>query len=500
MERTVMNILFIIPPYLPFEGYDSKNEDFKMPNFTAPYGILSMISYLKNEHNIKIIDFNYILLSVKRHFKRFIINNIEKEINNFKPDFIGISALFDSNFSHLKYIIPAIKQFYPQGKIIVGGGFATSMYNLLLEELPIDIVCYGEGEIPLKKLLEGKSSPALITKENLDVIPRSDFIDDLDEIPILDFSYVDIKQYNNRSPLMTGQNKTEMNIHTSRGCPYNCIFCANGKIHGKRIRYMSIEMVRKTIKHYIDNYNMNVLLIEDDNFLVNKERALKILRMIKEFNIRVVFPNGLSVSGINDDISKAFKEAGVDVVSLAIESGSEHVLKIMQKPLKKEQIPKAVNSLKKFGIRVHAFIIIGIPNEFDEHRKETLDMLINLDIDWAYIFIAIPITGSKLYELCEEHGYLTNKDYDNYNTRECNIKAPGVDPISIKKEAYNMIMVVNFILNSNYRNKRYEVCLPYFSSAVEKYPNNKIARYMLRKTLKCIKNESKNKTENTIRK
>ena len=104
-----MNILFIIPPYLPFEGYDSENEDFKMPNFTAPYGILSMISYLKNEHNTKIIDFNHILLSVKDHFKDFIIDNIKKDIFDFKPDYIGISALFDSNFSHLKYIIPAIK-------------------------------------------------------------------------------------------------------------------------------------------------------------------------------------------------------------------------------------------------------------------------------------------------------------------------------------------------------------------------------------------------------
>lgn len=475
-----MKILFIIPPM-------SFSEKI---NLTAPYGILSMISYINkdNKHDVKIIDFNYILLNVKKDFKEVIINNIESNMIDFKPDYIGISALFDSNFSHLKYIVPAVRKF-SKGKIIVGGGLATNMYKTLLKEIPqIDIICYGEGEIPLKKLLEGKHSQALITKDNINTIPKYEFIEDLDEIPIPDFNYIDYKKYNNRSPalidtLNNEQDKVEMNVHTSRGCPFNCIFCSNSNIHGKKVRFMSVDKVRETIKYYIDNYDMNVLLIEDDNFLYKKERALEILNAIKDFNIKIEFPNGVAVYGVDDDISKAFYDAGVEVVPLAVESGSDHVLQIMQKPLRKEQIYRAVHSLKKFDIRVHAFVIIGIPGEFDEHRKETLDMLIDLEVDWVYIFIASPIVGSKLYEICEKEGYLSNKDYDKYHFHNCNIKAPGVDPEKIKDEAFYMNMVINYIRNSNYKNKNYDKCLSYFLNVAKRYPNNAVVHYMIYKTL-----------------
>lgn len=500
-------ILFIIPPSSSFEDFNPKNPISKMPVSTAPYGILSLITYInkdKKKYDAQIIDCNQIILDILQNsddnydFKGIIIENIKSSIANFKPHYVGISVLFNSNFSHLKYIAPAIKEFYPECVLIVGGGLATNMYSTLLEEIPcIDALCHGEGEIPLKKLLESENeeditslSSAWITKKTIknNLIPQGEFINDLDDIPIIDFNYIDIKKYNNRSPALidtfddkkSSISKIELSIHTSRGCPFNCVFCSNGKIHGKKIRYMSTKRVKETIKHYIDNYNMNVLLIEDDNFLSKKDRALEILKTIKDFNIKVEFPNGVAVYGINDDIVQAFDEAGVEVVPLAIESGSDYVLqKIIQKPLKIEQIPKAVNSLKKFKIRVHAFIVIGFPNEFDEHRKETFDMLLNLGIDWAYIFIAIPIAGSRLYEICEKQGYLLNKDYDNYHMAKCNIKAPGVDPEKIEKEAYYMNIVINFIANSNYKSGNHNICLPYFLHVVKKYPNHAIAHYML---------------------
>lgn len=461
-------ILFIIPPC--FDNVIS----------TPHYGILSLISYINKDHkyDVRIIDLNKTSLNID---------------DNFKPDYVGISALFDSNFPHLKHIISTIKEFYPESILFVGGGFATSMYNMLMEEIPeIDYICYGEGEIPLKELLEGNmSSPAWISKDSIknNIIPKHNFIKNLDEIPIIDFSYINIKDYNNRSPTLidTGNkkkdDKVEINIHTSRGCPFNCIFCSNSNIHGKKIRYMSNDKVRETIKYYIDNYNMNVLLIEDDNFLFKKERALEILRIIKDFNIRVEFPNGVAVNKIDDDISKAFYDAGVRVITLAVESGSDYILKIIQKPLKKEQIPKAVESLKKYGIRVHVFVIIGFPNEFDKHRKETYNMLLELEVDWVHIFIAIPITGSRLYEICEKEGYFSNKDYNNFLSNKCNIKAPGVDPEKIKEEAFYMGMVINYILNSNYKKGNYDTCLAYFQNIAKRYPNNAVVHYMLYKTI-----------------
>jgi len=497
-------ILFINPPLLTLELYDPKNPNLKLPNLTAPYGILSLISYINKDskkYEAQIIDCNKIILdnikSLKSEteFNSNLIEQIKSCITAFKPQYIGISALFDTSRSHLPYIIAAIKESSPQCKIIVGGGLATNSYKQLLTELPeINALCYGEGEIPLKKLLddEGAKDPsqlssAWITPKSIkdNIIPQPDFVENLDEIPIVDFNYIDFKRYNNRSPLLTDtfgtkNTKIELSIHTSRGCPFNCVFCSNGKIHGKKIRSMSTEKVRDTIKHYVNDYHMNVLLIEDDNFLANRKRALEILKIIKDFNLKVDFPNGIAVYGINDDISQAFYETGVRVVPLAIESGSDYVLQqIINKPLRSEQIYNAVKSLKKVNIRAHAFIVIGLPGELDEHRKETRDMLIKCKIDWAYIFIAVPIAGSRLYEICERKGYFINKNYDNYNVTKCNIRAPGVDPEKIEKEAYYMNIVVNFIKNANYEGNNYDVCLPYFLHVVKNYPKHAIAHYML---------------------
>ena len=524
-------ILFIIPPFSAFEEYNPKNPTSRMPNLAAPYGILSLISYInkgQKKYDAQIIDCNQIILNNrqalknKKVFKKIIIENIRSKITSYKPNYIGISALFSTNFSHLKYIVPAIKSFYPECVLIVGGGLATNMYTTLLEKMPgIDALCYGEGEIPLIKLLKSKKksdlssiSPAWITKKSIKKhkLPQTEFINNLDEIPIIEFKHIDFKKYNNRSPALidafdsnkSSSSKIEMSIHTSRGCPFNCVFCSNGKIHGKKIRYMSTDLVKKTIKKYVSHYGMNVLLIEDDNFLFNKDRVLEILKTIKDLNIKVEFPNGVAVNRIDDDIAQAFSETGVEVVPLAIESGSDYVLQqIIQKPFKKIQIFKAVKSLRKYNIRIHAFIVIGFPNEFDNHRKETFDMLLKLKLDWVYIFIAIPIPGSRLYEICDKHGYFLNKNYDNYNMTKCNIKAPGVNPKKIEKEAYYMNIVTNFIVNKNYQDRKYSKCLPYFLHVAKKYPQHAAAHYMLaniysKKNQKSLSGKHKNLYKNII--
>jgi radical SAM superfamily enzyme YgiQ (UPF0313 family) len=488
MLKSKEKILFIIPPYLPFDEYHPKKAGIKIPTLTPPYGVLSIISYINqnNEYDIEIFDMNEILIDYKGNtHKELLISYINNKINSFK--YICISALFNTCFPHLKYICKRIKEVHPLSILLIGGGLATNLYKDLVCEIPeIDALCYGEGEIPFKKLLNNKKSPAWITKESLEagIMPEYEFIEDLDDIPIVDFSYIPLKKYNGRSYIDKNldDGKIEVSIHTSRGCPFNCCFCSNGTVHGKKVRKMSEERVLDTIQWYIDDYNMDILMIEDDHFLSNKKRALFLLDKIKKFNISVEFPNGLAVYQIDEDIAKALSECNVKVIPLAIESGSEHVLKnIIKKPLKKEQIFKAVNILRKYDIKLHAFVIIGFPGELDKHREETLELLINLDIDWVHVFIVVPIAGSRLYAQCEKEGYLLTKDYNQYTISKCNIKAPGIDPEAIEKYAYYMNIKVNYLENSNFKAGNYDACTPYFKNVVNHYPDNAIAHYMLYK-------------------
>ena len=112
--------------------------------------------------------------------------------------------------------------------------------------------------------------------------------------------------------------------------------------------------------------------------------------------IRVEFPNGVAVYAIDDEVAELFAKAGVSAVALAVESGSDHVLNnIIRKPLKKRLIRPAVEALRKFNVRSHVFIVIGLPGEQDEHRAETLQMLIDSGFDWVHVYLAMPIFGSR---------------------------------------------------------------------------------------------------------
>jgi anaerobic magnesium-protoporphyrin IX monomethyl ester cyclase len=488
-------ILFIIPPYLPFDEYRPKRAGLKLPTLTPPYGVLSIISYInvKKKYDIKIFDANdSIINSNANNMQYHIVMELQSLLNDFNPDLICVSALFNTCFPHLKYLASFCKAVKPYTILLVGGGLATNLYQDLFHDVSkIDAVCFGEGEIPFKKLLKSKIhiedsyriSPAWITQKSLqlNIQPEFDFVENLDDIPIIDFSYIDLKRYNGRSYIDKDlSSKIEVSIHTSRGCPFSCVYCSNGTVHGKKIRKMSEKRVLETIRYYINKYNLDILLIEDDHFLADKQRALHLLSEFKKFNIDLEFPNGVAVFQIDDEIAYAFNECRIKVLPLAIESGSDRVLKeIINKPLRREQIFKAVTALKKYDIRLHAFIIIGFPTETDEDRLESLNILLDTEIDWAHIFIVVPIAGSRLYMQCDDAGYLLSRNYNDYTTSKCNIKAPGVDPKEIEKYAYYMNIIVNFVCNSNFKNGRYDICEMYFKNVINHYPEQAIAHYML---------------------
>ena len=377
--------------------------------------------------------------------------------------------------------------------IVEVGGLPTNLYRKILEECPhIDAVCYGEGEIPIADLVNAADHEKLIEEHQSwanrktiksGKVPADSFVYDLDEIPGFDYSLVNLKDYNARSldkRYSAQEGKMEMSIHTSRGCPFNCVFCANIKLHGRKVRFMSVEKVIKEVKMMKDNFGLSVLIIEDDHFLADKKRAETILTKLSEFGLRIEFPNGLAVYAIDEEIGRLLKKAGATTVALAVESGSDYVLqKIINKPLKASMIKNKVRILRENGIQVHAFIVVGLPGEMNEHRLETMNMLQDVGFDWVHIFIAIPIVGSRLYDICVDNNYLVNNDMNNHIISRANIKAPGVDPAEIEEFAYKMNLSINFVNNFNMSQGAYEKTAIYFSNVAQKYPEHAFAHYFL---------------------
>lgn len=129
---------------------------------------------------------------------------------------------------------------------------------------------------------------------------------------------------------------------------------------------------------------------------------------------------------------------------------------------------------------------MGLPGELDFHREETRNMLLQTGFDWAHIYCAIPIFGSRLYDICVENGYISDSSSENFVATKSVIRAPGVNPDDLSKYVYETQLLVNFLRNCNLENNREESALPYFQNVVEKYPDHVLGLTRTHITLKRL--------------
>ena len=487
-------LLFVIPPYFNAADYLDKTRAAVLPAFTVPYGILSMEAYLTKHcerlGELRLVDLN---VTLKRLVEERSVDSYEEVfraelravLDEFRPDIVGISALFNSSFGYIQTLVQATKAFDPDILTIAGGGLPSAAFKLMLESCPdLDAICKGEGELPLKALIDADDPAEVLDTHKSWItrpaaqkgkVPAHTFIANLDDIPQMNYVMLNLDHYNNRGidKKYTDQPKREMAIHTSRGCPFLCVFCSNPSLHGQDVRFMSVERIIADVRRMRDEFGMTVLMLEDDHFFHDKARAKTLLRALAELGIRCEFPNGVAVYAIDDEVADLFAKAGVSAVALAVESGSDHVLNhIIKKPLKKKLIKPAVEALRRANVRSHVFIVTGLPGEQDEHRQETLEMLIENGFDWVHVYLAIPIFGSRLYDICVENGYIENTNNANFVATKSVIRAPGVDPEKLEAYAYETQLRVNFLENYNMKIGRYDVALHYMKNVVAKYEDH----------------------------
>jgi anaerobic magnesium-protoporphyrin IX monomethyl ester cyclase len=488
-------VLFIIPHTGKKKAVENAQERHIV---TPPYGVLSLASYLK-AYASKPIDVCILDLNFYPHNDDLMNEAIRKKILEFQPDLVGISVMFNWTYPVLKRYSEIAHQIDEKILVICGGVVASNYYRqIIADNNDIDGVCFGEAEIPLLKLVNTDDPYELMendvswfTKRSLQCgkEPIASFVDNLDELPFIDFSLIDIKAYDTRLKKRTLKNNADnemeltLPIHTSRGCPFNCVFCCTAANHGKKMRYMSPERVKHEVEAMIRNYGMKRLAIDDDQLLLNKERAKKILRYLADMNIAIEVASGLSVAFIDDEMAYLLKKAGLEIAYLAIESGSERILKeIISKPLKVEQIGAAVKALRDNKLLIHINIIIGFPGETEEDRDASLKLMEGIGFEWNYIYIATPMMGSRLYDICVEKNYIDKIQlFEEAHLYNCIIKAPGIDPEDINEKAYLMNLEVNFVKNYRMRIGDFETAAGYFKNVVDKYPHQAFAHYYLAK-------------------
>lgn len=463
-----------------------------------PLGVLSLASYIEKYNNVKayILDLNlkFSELCINNKFDkdntpedyifRFMEEYREKEI-----DFCGISALFCPAYGYLEIVSRASKIIFGQETVVAaGGGVPSNLMKEVFVDAPcVDIISYGEGEIALSGFVGTENekeylinSKSLMTREKIEnnFEYEFEFIHNLDEIPTLNISLIEFEKYNNYVHKQDKKKVIAMPLMFSRGCPFNCCFCASHSIHGKRVRYNSIERIKADVDMFVKKYNVNTIIVWDDNFFVDRAQGLALLNYFSNMNLTVEFVNGLPVYCIDDEIASSLKQAGIDYVTLAIESGNEKVLReIIHKPLTLDMVPKAIQCLEKNNIYTKGLFVIGFPGETLEDIKITMDFINESRLRWASIFIASPLPGSELYDICIRRKLLKNNNLETTSYLKGNIETKEFTPEQLEDiQVYNTIKK-DYVNNLDMQEKKWESALINFEFVINAKHENPFAYY-----------------------
>ncbi|MDD5650706.1 MAG: radical SAM protein [Candidatus Nanoarchaeia archaeon] len=411
------------------------SKNFKgIGRFFPPIGLEYIAALLEqNNYTVKILDTS--IEDWKKIHKRtdgmeymgMSFDKVKKEIKKENPDVVGITTLTVDSVNAFS-IVKAIKEVNPLIKVIFGGPHVCAMPEEVINNSNVDVICIGEGEYTFlelmqefeKKNLNLTKVKGIWYKENGKIIKNElrPLIQDLDKLPFPARHLINYEKYAEAGKYLQGSRRVETRrdtIISSRGCPFNCIFCTISISMGKQFRARSPENVIKEIEEIIEKYNVGDIGFEDDNFTFNKERTNKILDLIikKGLNKKISWstPNGVRADTLDENLLKKMKEAGCEEIIFAPESGNQFVVNnIIKKKLDLRIVERNAKICKEIGLRCGMFFVIGSPGETKEQINDTVNFANKMKKEYnvfPMLFTAQPYYNTDLYKISKEKGYLT---------------------------------------------------------------------------------------------
>ena len=352
-------------------------------------------------------------LQILENINHPLWKEVETVITQQSPDIVGISATTAQYGSALN-VSKLVKNFNPDIPVVWGGVHPTILPDEVINNGHVDIVVRGEGEYTFLDLIQNLERldrvQGITYMQNGKVThnPNRPLINNLDELPFPARHLILGKE--DYLPHAFG------NIFATRGCPYNCIFCASSKIWTKRVRYRSPENVVNEIKQIKKNFKTHHFCFEDDSFTLNKEFVKAVCELLINEKLDIKWSAETRADLVSDDLIRMMKSAGCEAITIGVESGDEETLKKIKKGITIEQIKLSKKILKENRIRFFgAFFMVGFPWEGEKEINKTILLMKELDPYTAFFSIATPYAGTELYDICRAEGLLPeNVDWSRF--------------------------------------------------------------------------------------
>jgi len=399
---------------------------FATTSITPPLGLAYIAAALEsNKKSIQIIDSVGAAPSARTsYFKGYLVGlRTEQIIPRILPSvkFVGITVTFTHEWPVVVKLITGIKSSRPDVTIILGGEHVTAMPEFSLATSGADIVVLGEGEETVVDLISsleqdddisGVPGIAYCRNDRLIVNPRRARQENVDTISWPAWHHFDLVAYHNYG--FSGgmsSNHPSVPILATRGCPYQCTYCASPNMWLPRWIPRDPLDVADEIEHYVRTYGARNFPFQDLTAIIQKDWIVKFCKEIirRKLDITWLLPTGTRSEAINAEVATLLKESGMVSMAYAPESGSEATRQFIKKKMKTDRLFSSIRAAQNGGLNVAIFLVIGFPHDNNNHLRENLPFIDKLveervrDLSVGY-YMALP--GTELFHSIYDCGKL----------------------------------------------------------------------------------------------
>ncbi len=402
MER--IDCVLIYPPWTVLQGRSF------LTNCLPPLGILSIAAYLERSGlSVRVLDV---------HAERMGPDQLTAKLREYQPRFVGITVL-SSMVVSAHSIAKQVKREVPDCVVVMGGVHAEAYPERMLQDSAVDLVVRGDGERPMAAIVAGRPWDTIESVSFLRAdgtvchTPPQAIEMDLDQYPMPAYHLINFDRY---FPSATSyRNLPAINVIMTRGCPGKCTFCNSAMT---TLRWRSPKAVFEQIQVLRERYGIRQVQFFDDTFTANRQGVLELCRLIRDHQLDITFSCYARGDCFSDEMAKALKSAGCHQVMVGIETGSERIMKVIQKPINKQKYADVVRIAHAHGIEVRAGFIIGNMEETWETMEESLQFALDLDVDFFQLSISTPYPGTALFKQALQEGRLRHTEYKRYGQGE----------------------------------------------------------------------------------
>ena len=387
----------------------SKKVVFFFPSFasteaTAPLGIFAVATpLLRAGFSVRLID-----STITPNFKKRVLEEVQDALC------LAISLVTGPMIRETVEITRAVKAWKSDFPIILGGWHPSLLPKQTLEAPYIDYVVRGQGEETLLEVvqhLESRTAPDLVPgigfkRDGKLHLTTERPLKPLAEMPPKAYHLADFDAYERSCGRRWAM------YTSSLACPFNCSYCTNAGVYGRKWNALSAEQFVEETVDLTRRYGLEMLWVVDDNFLVDLDRARHIaeglVRAGADFKWSIQATTNLTARLTREDL-KLLRRSGLHQICQGVDSGSEKILKLMNKTFQDfDSIYESASRCLDAGIRPSFNIIFAYPGEGRKERRETIDFMMDVCRRfpgaefWTNIFTPYP--GSPIMEKAQELG------------------------------------------------------------------------------------------------